>query len=60
MLFLDGVYAIEGERLCFRRVSAPIYATLEVLVQRISERERRARFGPSPLTDSAVSGGSPA
>ncbi len=36
MLFLEGAYAIEGERLCFRRASAPIHATLEVLVHSAS------------------------
>ena len=41
MLFLDGVYVEERERLRFRRVKAPERAELEALVQSLSERVGR-------------------
>ena len=41
MLFLDGVYVEERERLRFRRVKAPERAELEALVQSVSERVGR-------------------
>jgi len=41
MLFLDGVYAGEGEPLRFKRVKAPDKAELETLVHRVSERVGR-------------------
>ena len=38
MLFLDGVYWIDGERPVFRRLPAPSPQALERLVQAISQR----------------------
>jgi hypothetical protein len=41
MLFVDGVYVEERERLRFRRVKAPEQSELEALVQSVSERVGR-------------------
>jgi hypothetical protein len=41
MLFVDGVYVEERERLRFRRVKAPERAKIEALVQSLSERVGR-------------------